>query len=40
MKLNKSYIETRLASLRRNPTENARLIKKWERLLRRAEKAE
>lgn len=40
MKLNKSYIETRLTSLRRNPVENARLIKKWERLLRRAEKAE
>ena len=40
MKLNKSYIEIRLASLKRNPVENARLIKKWERLLRRAEKAE
>ena len=40
MKLNKAYIETRLASLKRNPQENARLIKKWERLLRRAEKTE
>lgn len=40
MKLNKSYIETRLAALHRNPQENARLIRKWERLLRRAEKGE
>lgn len=35
MKLNKDYIELRLASLKRNPIENARLIKKWERMLRR-----
>lgn len=40
MKLNKSYIEMRLAALRRNPVENARLIKKWERMLRRVEKGE
>lgn len=40
MKLNKSYIEMRLASLRRNPAENAKLIKKWERMLRRVEKGE
>jgi hypothetical protein len=38
MILNKSRIETRLAKLRTNPVENARLIKKWERYLRRAEK--
>ena len=34
---NKTYVELRLASLRRNPVENCRLIKKWERLLRRYE---
>lgn len=31
---NRLYIENRLASLRRDPTVNARLIKKWERILR------
>lgn len=31
---NKTYVELRLASLRRNPVENARLIRKWERYLR------
>ena len=34
---NKTYVELRLATLRRNPVENYRLIKKWERLLRRYE---
>lgn len=37
MKLNKAYIETRIAKLQTNPVENAKLIKKWERYLRRAE---
>ena len=35
MKLDKLYIETRLAKLRAKPVENARLIRKWERALRR-----
>jgi hypothetical protein len=35
MKRNRLYIENRLARLRTNPEENARLIKKWERMLRR-----
>ena len=37
MKLDKSYIELRLAKLRNKPVENAKLIKKWERYLRRVE---
>lgn len=37
MKYSKSYIEQRIAKLKTNPVENANLIKKWERLLRRAE---
>ena len=37
MKLNKGYIELRLASLKRNPVVNMRLIKKWARILRRAQ---
>lgn len=37
MKLDKNYIELRLAKLRTNPVENAKLIRKWERYLRRAE---
>lgn len=37
MKITKEYIEIRLAHLRRNPVANANIIKKWERLLRRAE---
>ena len=37
MKYSKSYIEQRIAKLKTNPVENAKLIKKWERLLRRAE---
>lgn len=36
MKYSKSYIESRIAKLKDNPVENARLIKKWERMLRRA----
>lgn len=36
MKLSKSAIETRIAKLKGNPVENAKLIKKWERYLRRA----
>ena len=31
---NKTYVELRLAALNRNPVENYRLIKKWERYLR------
>lgn len=38
MKYTKSYIEVRIAKLKGNPVENANLIKKWERMLRRAEK--
>ena len=38
MKYTKSYIEMHIASLKSNPVENANLIKKWERMLRRAEK--
>lgn len=37
MKLNKTYIELRLAKLRIDPVTNAKLIKKWERYLRRCE---
>lgn len=37
MKYSKSYIEQRIAKLKTKPVENANLIKKWERLLRRAE---
>ena len=36
MKLDINKIETRLARLRTNPVVNAKLIKKWERMLRRA----
>lgn len=32
------YIENRLDTLRRKPVENAKLIKKWERILRKFEK--
>ena len=37
MKYTKSYIEMRIQSLEKNPVENAKLIKKWKRLLRRVE---
>ena len=32
--MNKLHIENRIAKLNRKPVENAKLIKKWERLLR------
>ena len=35
MKYTKSYIEMRIEKLKGNPVENAKLIKKWERMLRR-----
>ena len=35
MQMNKERIENRIAKLKNNPVENAKLIKKWERLLRR-----
>ena len=38
MKYSKSYIEQRIAKLKTNPVENANIIKKWERMLRKAEK--
>ena len=34
MNRDRIYIENRLASLRRDPVVNTRLIKKWERILR------
>ena len=37
MRYTKSYIESRIAKLSTNPVENARLINKWKRMLRRAE---
>ena len=33
-KRDRMYIENRLDSLRRDPVSNAKLIKKWERILR------
>ena len=36
MKYTKSYIEQRIAKLETNSVENANLIRKWKRLLRRA----
>lgn len=38
MNLNKLYIENRINKLRNNPVENEKIIKKWLRYLRRAEK--
>lgn len=35
MKYTKSYIEMRIEKLKGNPVENAKLIKKWERMMRR-----
>lgn len=35
MKFNRERIENRIAKLKTNPIENAKLIKKWERYLRR-----
>lgn len=40
MKMTKLYVETRINALRRDPVGNAKLIKKWVRLLRRLEKEE
>ena len=37
MKRDRLYIENRLARLNMKPQVNARLIKKWERMLRRIE---
>ena len=37
MKYTKSYIEQRIAKLKTNPVENVNLIRKWERMLRKAE---
>ena len=37
MKNTKSYIEQRITKLKTNPVENANLIRKWERKLRKAE---
>ena len=37
MKYTKSYIESRIAKLSANPVENAKLINKWKRMLRRVE---
>lgn len=37
--MTKLHIENRIAKLKTNPVENANLIKKWERLLRRVEKS-
>ena len=36
MKYTKSYIEMRIDKLKSNPVENAKLIRKWERMLQRA----
>lgn len=36
-KMTKLHIENRIAKLKTNPVENANLIKKWERMLRRIE---
>ena len=38
MKYTKTQIENRIAKLKTNPVENANLIRKWERLLRRVDK--
>lgn len=35
--MTKLHIENRIRKLMMNPVENARLIKKWERMLRRVE---
>lgn len=37
MKYTKSYIEMRIDKLKSNPVENAKLIRKWERMLRRVQ---
>lgn len=40
LKQNKDYVKVRINRLKIKPVENARLIKKWERKLRRIEKDE
>ncbi len=40
MRYTVNEINVRLARLRTNPVENAKLIKKWERMLRRAKAEE
>ena len=40
MRYTKSQIENRIAKLKTNPVENAKLIKKWERMLCRAKAEE
>ena len=37
MKYNRMYVENRIAKLKTNPIENANLIRKWERILRKCE---
>ena len=37
MKYSKSYIEQRIRKLETNPVENANIIKKWKRMLRKTE---
>ena len=37
MKYSKSYIEIRIHKLEGNPVENANLIRKWKRMLRKIE---
>ena len=34
---NELYIKNRIAKLRRKPVENAKIIKKWERIMRKLE---
>ena len=38
MKHTKTQIENRISNLKRNPVANSKLIKKWERHLRRVDK--
>ena len=37
MKYSKNYIENRIKKLEVNPVENANIIKKWKRMLRKVE---
>lgn len=37
MKYNRMHVENRIAKLKTNPIENASLIRKWERILRKCE---
>lgn len=38
MRYSKSYIEMRIRKLKSNPIENANIIKKWKRMLRKIKK--